>query len=54
MGLFRQFCLGMKPEAEVQQKVLTADRRQQHRGYTCIFLVVLNLVFDAVLRGHAF
>lgn len=46
MGLLRQFCWDMNPEAEVQQRVVTADPRQQHRGYTCIFfLVVLNLVF---------
>ena len=49
MGLLRQFCLDMNPEAEVQQRVMTADPRQQHRGYTCIFffffLVVMNLVF---------
>ena len=32
-------------------QVLTADLGKQLRGYTCIFLVVLTLVFDAVFEG---
>lgn len=55
MGLRRQFCLVINPEVEVQQRVLTADLRQQHRGYTCIFfLVVLNFVFRYCFEGKCF